>query len=168
MFVTTNKAKALRYTSEFKRIPQSEVDEMLKKAESKATKEIAAVRDQYDTEIKLKESEIKRLSDTIKNLTSERDQLETNLKELNAAITASNTLKEKEVKSQELFNKSHISDNNVNISSNDVRTSEAKRESAETESQYKLWHLVAAATIPVVGVLALEAFKKLSAKNIYS
>lgn len=155
-FLTTNKAKALRYTSEYKKIPQSEVDELLKKASTKAAKDIAAVKDQYETDAKIKESEIKRLNDSIKNLSNDRDQMELKLKELTAALSAANTIREKEVKAQELSNKTQISDNNVNISSNDVRTSEAKRDSAETESKYKLWHIVAAASIPVAGALLLK------------
>lgn len=165
-FITTNKAKALRYTSEYKRVPQSEVDELLKKASTKSAKDINAIKDQYDTEIKLKDSEIKRLNDSIKNLTADKDQLELKYKELTAVINASNTIKEKEVKSQELNTKAQISDNNVNISSNDVRTSDAKRESAETESKYKLWHLIAAASIPVTGALLLKIISSSTSKQI--
>ena len=155
-FLTTNKARAMKYTSEYKRIPQSDVDELMKKAATKSAKDIAAVKDRYETEVSLKESENKRLADTIKNLTAEKNQLETNLQELNAAISASNTLKEKEVKSQELTSKSRISENNVDISTNDVKTSEAKRNSAETESKYKLWHIIAAASIPAIGMLCIK------------
>lgn len=167
-FITTNKAKALRYTSEYKRIPQSEVDELLKKAATRSAKDVAAVKDQYETEAKLKDSEIKRLSDTVKNLSHERDQQDLKLKELTAAISAANTMREKEVKSRELDNKTHISDNNVNISHNDVKTSEAKRESAETESKYKLWHIIVAATLPVAGALALKIVTSAGTKQIIS
>lgn len=167
-FLTTNKAKAMRYTGEYKRVPQAEVDELLKKAESRSAKEIAAIKDKYDTELTLKDSEVKRLSDSIKNLTAERDQLELKLKELNAVISAANTVKEKEVKLQELDNKAHISSNNLDISHNDVRTSEAKRDSAETESKYKLWHIIAAASIPVVGALAIKVISSSASKQLSS
>ena len=155
-FLTTNKAKALRFTSEYKRIPQSEVDELLKKAATKSAKDITAVKDMYDVDLKLKDSEIKRLNDTIKTLTSEKEHLDLQLKELSAAMNAVNATREKEVKSQELSNKERISNNNVDISSNDVKTSEAKRDSAETESQYKLWHIILAASLPVAGALAIK------------
>ena len=167
-FLTTNKAKALRYTSEYKRVPQSEVDDLLKKASVKSAKDIAVVKDQYETEAKLKDSEIKRLNDTVKNLTHEREQQDLQLQELKAAMSASNTMREKEVKSRELDNKTHISDNNVNISHNDVRASEAKRDSAETESKYKLWHIVLAASLPVAGALALKLVTSAGTKQIIS
>lgn len=165
-FLTTNKARALRYTGEYKRIPQSEVDELLKKAATRSAKEVSAVKDKFETELTLRDSETKRLNDALKNMTAERDQLELKLKELTAVISASNTMKEKEVKSQELDNKAHISNNNVDISHNDVRTSEAKRDSAETESKYKLWHIVAAASIPVAGALLLKVISGSTSKQI--
>ena len=165
-FITTNKAKALRYTGEYKRVPQSEVDELLKRAAAKAAKDIAAVKDQYETELKLKDNELKRITDDLKNVTSERDQLDVKLKELNAIINASNTMREKEVKSQELANKAHISDNNLDISHNDVKTSESKRDSAEKESKFKLWHLIAAASIPTAGALLLKIASSNTSKQI--
>ena len=164
-FITTNKAKAVRYGSDYKRIPQAEVDEILKKRDAISAKQIETIRKSVEAELDAKSSEIKRLKESLKLMTHEKDQANAKLSELTVAINTSNVLKEKDVKSQELINKSQISENSVNISDNDVKTSQAKRESAETESKYKLWHLIAAASIPVAGVLLIKLLERTTTKQ---
>ena len=162
-FITTNKARASRYASECKRVPQAEVEEMLKKAALKSAKDINVVKDQYDTDIKIKDSEIKRLKDEIKVANSAKEDADRKYTELKAAVDASTTMKEHHLKEKELENKSKISDNNVSISDIDKETAEHKRNKEETEAKFKLYHLVLAAAIPTlatVGMKLLDSYIK--------
>lgn len=162
-FVTTNKARAARYATEYKRVPQSEVEEMLKKAATKSAKDIVAVKEQYDTDIKVKDNEIKRLKDEVKTANADKDDAERKYNELKAAVDASNTMRERDLKEKEIDNKGRISDNNVTISNTDTETSKFKRDKEETEAKFKTYHLILAAAIPTVaavGMKMLETYVK--------
>ena len=156
-FITTNKARASRYATECKRVPQSEVEEMLKKAATKSAKDIGAVKDQYDTDIKVRDSEIKRLKDEIKTANSDKDDAERKYNELKAAVDAANVMRDRELKGQEIETKGRISDNNREISDIDKDTSRIKRDKEEEEAKFKLYHLILAAAIPTVATIAMKA-----------
>ena len=158
-FITTNRIKAQHYASEVKRIPQAEVDKMLKNAEQKAAKDIAAVKAQYETDITIKASENKRLTEELKSVNAEKDDLEAKYRELKGVVEANNVIRDRDTKNREYEAKQAISDNNRAISNNDVVTSRAKRDSAETEARFKLHHLVLAAAAPVAGQIALTIVK---------
>ena len=162
-FVTTNKARAARYAAEYKRVPQSEVEEMLKKAATRSAKDINAIKEQYDTDIKVRDNEIKRLKDDIKTANADKDDAERKYTELKAAVDASNIMREHDLKEKEINNKGRISDNNVTISDTDTETSRFKRDKEEQEAKFKTYHLVIAAAVPTVaavGMKLLDAYIK--------
>ncbi len=162
-FVTTNRTRAVRYAKEYKRISQSEVDELLKRTEQKYAKDVAAVKTQYETDVSTKASEIKRLKEQVKTVTTEKDNAERLATELKTAIDTHNVMREKNIREKELDNKQHISDNNTTQSDNDRHISNAKRDTAEKEAKFKTAHLVLAAAIPTVtavGLKLLDAYIK--------
>jgi hypothetical protein len=155
-FISTNKAKAQRCATDFKRISQTEVDDIIKKLSAKASKEQSALKDKFDVDIQTRDNEITRLKDQIKTVTKERDDANEQVKAYKAAVNAATDLNEIRYKENQLRAQETMSNDKVTMSRNDVAVSNQKRESAEKENEFKMTHLILAASLPVIGAIGLK------------
>lgn len=160
-FLSTNKAKAQRCASDYRRVSQTEVDELLKKVNSRNTKEQVALKDKYETDIQIRDNEIIRLKDQLKSITKEKKDIEEQASAYKAAVNASNDLNEIRAKQEQLRVQEQLSRDKVIISNDDLETSRQKRESAEKENKNKNMQLIMAAALPVAGAIALKVLEYL-------
>ena len=155
-FLSTNKARATRCATDYRRVSQTEVDELLKKMQTRSNKEYTALKDKADTDNQLKDNEIARLRDQVKQLTSEKEEIEEKARAYKAAVNAANDLNETRIKEEQYRTQWQLSQDKVHMSNNDVRTSDQKRESAEKENENKNTQLLMAAILPVAGAIGLK------------
>lgn len=155
-FLSTNKGKAQRCATDYKRVSQTEVDEIIKRVAAKNNKDQNALKEKYETDIQVRDNEIIRLKDQLKTATKERDDNAEQLKAYKAAVNASNDAREYQYKEDQLRVQTSLSRDKVTMSNNDVVTSDNKRESAEKENKFKLTHLLLAAGLPVIGAIGLK------------
>lgn len=124
-FVTTNRARAERYAKDCKRLTQMEVDKLIKQTEQQYTREITALKTTAALNLQDKDSLYKQVMIKQKELISELEQLQSKYDSLKGDL-----------------------DYKAIRRKDDVTEKIAEHKLKETE--YKLWHVIAAAAIPVI------------------
>lgn len=144
--IATSKREAQRFKREYRKITEQD----LKTREKQITAEIE---DRQRIAIEGLKSERDRLKISLDQTTAERDRYRDQYNTIIADHKTQADIGDIHARRKETETKTKISDNNVAISDNKV-----------TESQIKLWHVAAAASVPVVigGIVKLvELYVKL-------
>lgn len=157
-FVTTTELCAKEYGRSFRWITMSMFNESIDKLKIEHKAELETQKKGF--EVKLSDSAIKAtsLQTQISKLESERDDYKLKYDSIRNDLAASTAFMKEHTDRQKLYASSHISDN-------DVKISDVKTQATETEQKYKLWHIVLAASVPVLATLTVEVIKAFVAKK---
>lgn len=146
-----------RAAEKFKREYKKITAEDLKQREQQIT---SAIEYKYQSKINGLEQERDSLKITLNRVESERDRYKDQYNTIIADHKTRADLDDINVRRQEADAKSRIADNNVAISDNNVSVSDNKVK----ESKVKMWHVIAAAAVPLVvggAIKLIDAYIKM-------
>lgn len=150
-YITTNRLKAMKYTKDFKKVTQAEVDDLIKKLTIQQKKEVDTLKEEHAVQSKEQELKISKLETTNTDLKNKLEQTENQYNSLKGDLDY------KAIRQQDM--------NKAIISTNNVESTQIKKEAAKDEAQFKLWHLLLAGGIPTASALAIKIIDYYSKKK---
>jgi len=151
-WVTTNKLQAESLAREFRWITV----ELFNEAKTKQQIEFKAILDSQKSSYDAKLQELGTLNTGLKSDLARAEQERDEFKQRYLNLKADAQLRVDQLQQEAVIAKSR---NDVNISDNNAQQAAWKMQSAEKESNFKVAGMIAAAALPVLGILALELFK---------
>lgn len=150
-FITTSEITANEMGKSFRWITMSVLNESLSKKDIEHKEELNAQAKTYDAKISELNANIGALKSDYTQLKTEKDDIEFKYNTMKADLESGNEMFKHKAEREKYKASEHISDNDVHISDTKSRT-------ANTEAQFKTWHLYLAA-IPAVALVCVELIK---------